>query len=71
MDIKNRWKIVAIQEDLKELLKKFDEINRLYPIICNADIGIKIKEIHEQHINNMIEDIKAEISNINLYVNIE
>lgn len=71
MDIKNRWKIVAIQQDLKELLKKFDEINRSYPIICDGDIQIKIRETHEQHINNMIEDIKSEISNINLYLNIE
>lgn len=69
MNIKNRWKTVAIQEDLKELLKKFDAMNISYQILCDGDTPEYVRETHEQHINNVIEDIEAEISNINLYIN--
>ena len=70
MNIKNRWKTVAVQEDLKELIKKFDTMNISYQILCDGDTPKNVRETHEQHINNVIEDIEAEISNINLYINI-
>lgn len=70
MNIKNRWKTVAIQEDLKELLKKFGAMNISYQILCDGDRPENVREIHEQHINNLLEDVRSEISNINLYINI-
>lgn len=71
MDIKNRWKTVAIQEDLKELLKKFDTLNFTYEMVCDGDLHIELRKLYEKNIEDLLEDIEAEISNIDLYIKYE